>query len=79
MNNAAEGKGVTVSFPTVRFDGHEFYAFEASAAPFIYLAYRARRDDAAAAVLLAAFKVTIPTAVRGVNYWPPAATAEGAT
>jgi hypothetical protein len=57
-----------IEWPTARFDGRTFLRHD-DMAPYLYLAYKARRGDGLAAELLAAFAVTVYDA-EGREYWP---------
>ena len=68
--STAEGWPVTIGSHTISFDGFQFGgSISGMAAPYIEMAYRARRGDAVAAEILNSFMVTIYDA-NEKTYWP---------
>lgn len=58
------------TFPTFTFDGHEFPRVQPQpTAMFLYLAYKARRGDEAAKMVLDTFTIGLNDAF-GKSYWP---------
>lgn len=51
------------------FDGYRFRQTDATLAPWLYLAHKARRGDVVAGELLTAFAVSL-TDINGKSYWP---------
>lgn len=65
LPHAISGTYAVISNPTISFDGVRLSMSLAIHAPFIRMAYDARRGDAISAELLSKFRVTIE------GYWPP--------
>lgn len=62
--------------PTFTFDGHEFPRVQPQpTAMFLYLAYKARRGDEAAKMVLDTFTIGLNDAF-GKSYWPVAISVE---